>query len=111
MKTLLLLPIAVAMTARALACGDYAALHHLSEDTCRNEYLLHPKIHAWLATGELANVDALYRKVYAELFLNPDSDPWLGLVSPDTFTALENNGVAHVNGDNSKTATSTPIGL
>ncbi|HEX5221218.1 MAG TPA: hypothetical protein VFZ59_16765 [Verrucomicrobiae bacterium] len=83
----------------------------ISEDTVRNEYSLHPKIHAWLASGETTNVDALNRRVYAELFLTPDSDPWLGLVSPDTFTALENNGVAQVGGDNSKTPTATAPGL
>jgi hypothetical protein len=83
----------------------------ISEDTCRNEYLLHPKIHAWLASGETTNVDELNRRVYAELFLTPDSDPWLGLVSPDTFTALENNGVAHVGGGKSNTQTTTALGL
>ena len=83
----------------------------ISEDTCRNEYLLHSKIHAWLASGETRNVDELNRKVYAELFLTPDSDPWLGLVSPDIFTALESNGVAQVNGDNSKNSTSSALGL
>ena len=83
----------------------------ISEDTVRNEYLLHPKIHAWLASGETTSVDELNRRVYAELFLTPDSDPWLGLVSPDTFTALENNGVAQVGGDNSKTQTTTALGL
>lgn len=83
----------------------------ISEDTCRNEYLLHPKIHAWLASEETITVDGLNRRVYAELFLTPDSDPWLGLVSPDTFTALENNGVAQVGGGNPKTTTATAIGL
>jgi hypothetical protein len=73
--------------------------------------LLHAKIHAWLASGEMLNVDELNRKVYAELFLTPDSDPWLGLAPNDTFTALENNGVVHVSGDNSKTATITSLGL
>ena len=65
----------------------------ISEDTARNEYLLHPRIHAWLANGEMTNVDELNRKVYTELFLTPDSDPWLGLVPRDTYTALENGGL------------------
>lgn len=82
----------------------------ISEDTCRNEYLLHPKIHAWLATGAV-NLDELNRKVYAELFLTPDSDPWLGLLPSDTFTALENNGVAQVGSNHSKSTTATAIGL
>lgn len=83
----------------------------ISEDTCRNEYLLHPQIHAWLAGGQVTNVDDLNRRVYAELFLTPDSDPWLGLAPNDTFTALQNNGVAQTSRDTSKTTTATAIGL
>jgi hypothetical protein len=66
----------------------------ISEDTVRNEYLFHTKIHEWLATEPAApNLDAFNSKVYAELFLTPDSDPWLGLAQPDVCTALENNGL------------------
>ena len=38
-------------------------------------------------------VDALNRRVYAELFLTPDTDPWLGLAPANTFSALENGGL------------------
>jgi hypothetical protein len=66
----------------------------ISEDTVRNEYLFHTKIHEWLATAPATqNLDAFNSKVYAELFLTPDSDPWLGLAQPDICTALENNGL------------------
>jgi len=66
----------------------------ISEDTVRNEYLFHTKIHEWLATEPATlNPDAFNSKVYTELFLTPDSDPWLGLVQPDICTALENNGL------------------
>lgn len=66
----------------------------ISEDTVRNEYLFHSKIHEWLAAAPAAqNLDAFNSKVYAELFLTPDSDPWLGLAQPDICTALENNGL------------------
>lgn len=66
----------------------------ISEDTVRNEYLFHTKIHEWLATEPATlNLDAFNSKVYAELFLTPDSDPWLGLAQPDICTALENNGL------------------
>ena len=66
----------------------------ISEDTVRNEYLFHTKIHEWLAAAPAAqNLDAFNSKVYAELFLTPDSDPWLGLVQPEICTALENNGL------------------
>ncbi len=66
----------------------------IAEDTVRNEYTFHAKIHEWLATaGTPRDVDALNRRVYAELFLTPDSDPWLGLAPADTFSALENGGL------------------
>ena len=67
---------------------------NIALDTVRNEYLLHPKLHAWLiADNRRDNVDALNEKVYAELFLTPASDPWLGLFSAETYTALENGGI------------------
>jgi len=66
----------------------------ISEDTVRNEYSLHRQLHAWLASDTASrDVDALNARVYAELFLTPDSDPWLGLLPPDTFAALEDDGV------------------
>jgi hypothetical protein len=66
----------------------------ISEDTVRNEYLFHSKIHEWLAAETVTPaVDTFNSKIYAELFLTPDSDPWLGLAQPDICTALENNGL------------------
>ncbi len=65
-------------------------------DTVRNEYSLHRILHEWLATGAVplaTPVDQLNERVYAELFLTPSSDPWLGLVTPDVYTALDNGGV------------------
>ena len=35
----------------------------------------------------------LNKKVFAELFLTPASDPWLGLYSPETYVALDGGGV------------------
>ena len=35
-------------------------------------------------------------RVYAELFLTPSSDPWLGLVQSDVYTAIENDGLVTV---------------
>ena len=61
----------------------------VAEDTVRNEYLLHTRVHEWFATGTApASLDALNERVYAELFLMPSSDPWLGLVPEDAYTAL-----------------------
>jgi hypothetical protein len=63
-------------------------------DTVRNEYVLHRQLHQWFVEQSApAEVFALNERVYAELFLTPRSDPWLGLVSQDTYTALQDNGV------------------
>lgn len=66
----------------------------MAEDTVRNEYLFHTQIHRWFAEnpGETRDVAALNRRVYAELFLTPDTDPWLGLRS-DAYSAIEGDGV------------------
>jgi hypothetical protein len=63
-------------------------------DTVRNEYLLHRRIHEEFALckGATANVDTLNEWVYAELFLTPSSDPWLGLAPRDVYTALDGDG-------------------
>jgi hypothetical protein len=68
-------------------------------DSVRNEYLFHRQIHAWLAEGKLPDgksaidVDALNERVYADLFLTPSSDPWLGLLPADTYSALPDDGL------------------
>src|SRR5207244_3450483 len=63
-------------------------------DTVKNEYQFHRKIHQWLAAAEYRpDVEALNERVYAELFLTPSSDPWLGLAPADVYTALPNGGV------------------
>jgi hypothetical protein len=66
----------------------------IAADGVRNEYTLHRQAHEWFARGELPDdVERLNDRVYAELFLTPNDDPWLGLVTPETYTALENGGV------------------
>lgn len=66
----------------------------LAEDTRQNETVLHRQIHEWFIKDTVpANVDAFNERVYAELFLTPSSDPWLGLMQPDYYTALEGNGI------------------
>ncbi len=67
-------------------------------DTVRNEYMLHRQIHQWFLTeNQTSNVNQLNEKVYAELFLTPSSDPWLGLVNNDTYTAIDNGGIVDKN--------------
>jgi hypothetical protein len=63
-------------------------------DTVRNEYMLHPKLYMLLANESLReNLDNFNDHVYATLFLTPKSDPWLGLVSPDVYTAIDKGGI------------------
>ncbi|HEY7119414.1 MAG TPA: hypothetical protein VH475_22675 [Tepidisphaeraceae bacterium] len=61
----------------------------VAEDTARNEYGFHTQIHDWFVSGQIpASLDDLNERVYAELFLMPKTDPWLGLVPADAYTAL-----------------------
>jgi hypothetical protein len=63
-------------------------------DTVRNEYILHRQIHQWfLQENETSDLNKFNEKVYAELFLTPSSDPWLGLANNDTYNAIDNGGV------------------
>lgn len=63
-------------------------------DTVRNEYLLHRQVHQWFVDGSAnVDVDQLNERVYAQLFLSPSSDPWLGLAPADTYTALPQGGL------------------
>jgi hypothetical protein len=63
-------------------------------DTVRNEYLFHRTLHEWLAnTNGAGSLAALNERVYAELFLTPSSDKWLGLLPDDSFTGIEDDGV------------------
>ena len=66
----------------------------IAEDTAQNEYGLHRTVHNWVVQEQAPrDFDALNEKVYAELFLTPSTDPWLGLVPPDTYAALDNGGI------------------
>jgi hypothetical protein len=65
----------------------------VAEDTVRNEYLFHSQIHEWFVKNQVpAKLEDLNERVYAELFLMPKTDPWLGLVPADTYTALPADG-------------------
>jgi hypothetical protein len=62
----------------------------MAEDTARNELDLHRRIHVWFSGGEPSRgVAGLNERVYAELFLTPLSDPWLGLKPGDTYAGLD----------------------
>jgi len=68
---------------------------NIALDTVRNEYLMHTKLYAWLiADRGRSDIDTLNKKVYAELFLTPASDPWLGLFSAETYVAIDGSGIS-----------------
>jgi len=63
-------------------------------DTVRNEYLMRTKLYVWMIEDRgRSDLETFNEKVYAELFLTPASDPWLGLFTADTYVALEGGGI------------------
>jgi hypothetical protein len=77
------------MKALLAKIDDFVAL-----DTTRNDYIFHTKIYQWLnergGTGDLEELNA---RVYDQIFKTPNYDKWLGLYSPDVYTALDGNGI------------------
>lgn len=76
------------------AMGEFE--RSMAEDTVRNEYQLHTRIHQWFTQGglDVAEVSRLNNRVYAELFLMPHWDPWLGLRSPNGYSGVESEGAS-----------------
>jgi hypothetical protein len=66
----------------------------MTRDAAYNELVLHQQIHARLAARPAATLLELNRWVYAELFLTPAEDPWLGMATPDAWSGLPRDGVA-----------------
>ena len=65
----------------------------INEDSVRNEYYLHVRIHNWFATEPASpERDTVVSRVYSELFLSPLDDPWYGLSRPDVYSAIKNDG-------------------
>ncbi len=63
----------------------------INEDSIRNEYYLHVRIHNWFATERAApKRDTVVSRFYSELFLSPFDDPWYGLSRPDVYSAIKN---------------------
>ena len=59
-------------------------------DTALNRFTLERRLHAWLEDPrEPADFASINTRVYAELFLTPASDPWLGLRSETDWDVLE----------------------
>ncbi len=66
---------------------------NIALDTVRNNYQFRRRILSWLgeSKGNMM-IEDLNRRVYAELFLTPRSDPWLGLMPEGTYSALRYDG-------------------
>lgn len=83
----------------ALSDQDFSAMvkkfqELIALDTVRNEYLLHTKLYPWLLRDpSRTDLKQFNEKVYAELFLTPRSDPWLGLLGRDMYVGIDNGGV------------------
>jgi len=68
--------------------------HSIAEDTVHNEYQMHTRILEWFVAGTAPkNITALNNKIYADIFLTPSSDPWLGLAPANAYSALDNAGL------------------
>ena len=69
----------------------------VSLDTVKNNYMLRAKILAFLAASSTKrwSLDRINDWVYAQVFLTPRQDPWLGLASQNIFTAIDGNGENH----------------
>ncbi|MBX3468102.1 MAG: hypothetical protein KF878_14615 [Planctomycetes bacterium] len=65
----------------------------MARDTAQNELRHRPTLLAWLLAGAGADLAALNRRVYAELFRTPDDDPWLGLAPADELAAIDGGGL------------------
>ena len=58
----------------------------LAEDTRRNAEM-RLVILPWLSRSP--SLPALTDRIYRDAFLTPRSDPWLGLLAPDAYAAIE----------------------
>jgi hypothetical protein len=76
------------------AMGEFE--RSMAEDTVRNEYQLHTQIHEWFTQGglDVVEVARLNNRVYAELFMMPRWDPWLGLRPPNGYSGVESDGTS-----------------
>jgi hypothetical protein len=65
----------------------------LALDTARNNYILRRQVLSWLRqTPQPPTLEQLNTRIYAELFLTPRSDPWLGLLPESSYSALTQEG-------------------
>lgn len=68
---------------------------NIARDTAFNLYGLKPKIDDWFAEAadqDTLTYESMTNRIYAEVFLMPLTDPWLGLSPQDQFVALPQAG-------------------
>jgi hypothetical protein len=84
---------------QSLSDNDLSRLLHkfqesVALDTVRNEYMMRARLYGWMVqAASRADLEKFNEQVYANLFLTPGSDPWLGLLSTDVYAAIDNGGV------------------
>jgi len=84
----------------------------LRDDTLHNESTFRRTLHEWLSKGDTPVLAALTNRIYDELFLTPRTDPFLGLVPPDTYAAIEGDGWTKTTGTTFVAASSAaPLAL
>ena len=83
-----------ALAGVALQTAVLALARAIAEDTVRNEYVFRARIHGWLASGVASSdIAKLNEKIYAELFLTPSWDPWLGLRPAGAYSGIDDDGI------------------
>lgn len=83
-----------ALSGASLQSSISALQRTVAEDTVRNEYVFRAPIHRWLAAGAVSSdVGSLNEKIYAELFLTPSWDAWLGLRPMNSYSGIDNDGI------------------
>ncbi|HKA20393.1 MAG TPA: hypothetical protein VKN18_19045 [Blastocatellia bacterium] len=83
-----------ALTGGNLQLATIALRQAIAEDTVRNEYIYRARFHRWLASGDVSSdVMSLTEKIYAELFLTPGWDAWLGLRPTGLYSGIDGDGV------------------
>ena len=72
----------------------YKFWESIALDTVRNEYLMRTRLYSRMVQPyNRVDLEKFNDDVYANLFLTPRSDPWLGLLSADVYAGIDNGGV------------------
>ena len=80
----------------------------VASDTVFNQIELHRQIHSWFAWDQVDDLYSLNEAIYAELFLTPSDDPWMGLRTPTVFTAIGESSARVADAPGAPAASSRP---